>query len=205
VSALSPTAPMAAAIAPVAKKKGKGKMLLLILAGVFVVAIITAQLTVKQPAVVTPPPTAEDLSKAQQAGLSKEFAAQAWLSHRYVANTQTRLLTIGTDADITLPADEVIRDGLKATKSSIHNPAEQLAFDRMYALLWAVHTSPSWKLGEPQNPVYQQHAAIGSYCFSAVLYSFGRDPEGMKLGGNKCLTGQRKLQAEEGKSDWNDL
>ncbi len=172
---------------------------------IIIVAAKSSEKTENKPVVPPAPPTAEQLTTAQHAGLSKEFATAAWVSHRYVMNTQTRLLTIGTDADITLPADEAIRDGLKATKSSIHNPADQLAFDRMYALLWAVHTSPSWKLGEVQSPGYQQHSAIGSYCFSAVRYSFGEDPGGMKSGGDKCFARLQRLKAEEGKSDWDAL
>jgi hypothetical protein len=208
---------LGAAVAPAAAKKKGNKWLMIvgIIAAVFVglpvvITIITAiVLSFKSPAKnelmpAAPPATAEELAKAQRAGLSKEFATAAWLTHRYVVNALTHLVMSRTDEDIKqLPSDEAIRDGLKATKSSIHNVADQRAFDRMYALLWIVHTSPNWKPGEAWNPVYEQHSNVGLKCGFAVSESFG------DTGGSKdtkdCLAEQRKLRAAEGRSDWDDL
>jgi hypothetical protein len=207
-----------AAVAPAAAKKKGNKWLMIvgIIAAVFVglpvvITLITAiVLSFKSPAKnenrpAAPPPTAEELTNAQRAGLSKEFATAAWLTHRYVGNAFTHLVMSRIDEDIKqLPSDEAIRDGLKATKSSIRNAADRLAFDRMYALLWIVHTSPNWKPGEAWNPVYERHSLLGSDCLLAVLYSFGQDvgdPKDFK----NCVAEQRKLRAAEGKGDWDDL
>src|ERR1700682_4864613 len=128
----------------------------------------------------TPQPTQEQLAKARRAGLSKEFAIDAWQTHIYTVNTYTRLAGLGTDGGLVLPSDEAIRDGLKATKQSVHTAADQLAFERMYALLWIDHTAPHFKMKGENNAYEGRHdAGYGRYvlagedCFSAVMSSFG--------------------------------
>jgi zinc ribbon protein len=152
-------------------------------------------------------PTQEELAKARRAGLSKEFAIDAWQTHIYTVNTYTRLAGLGTDGGLVIPSDEAIRDGLKATKKSVHTAADQMAFDRMYALLWIDHTAPHFKM-KGENSAYEgQHdAGYGKYvlagedCFSAVMSSFGDPsfsdyPPDVQKGIRNCLKEQRNLKA----------
>ncbi|MFL6311572.1 MAG: hypothetical protein ACJ71W_05660 [Terriglobales bacterium] len=150
-------------------------------------------------------PTQEELVKAQRAGLSKEFAVDAWVAHIHTVSTHTRL--VGIETDSALPSDEAIRDELKATKKSVQTPADQLAFERMYALLWIDHTAPHFKM-KGENAAYEgnrdagygRYTSAGEDCFSAVMSSFGNPsfseyPADVQKGIRNCLPGQRKLKA----------
>jgi hypothetical protein len=153
-------------------------------------------------------PTAEQLAKAQQAGLSKDFATGTWLTHRYVTNTYGRVLAGLTDADITLPPDEAIRDSLKASRNSIRNAADQLAYDRMYALLWIDHTASGMTPDKDEQSLYMHYIRSGNGCFIGVMASFEAGHKyapGLTKDIQDCLRKQAAFKADFDKTHPDDF
>jgi hypothetical protein len=153
-------------------------------------------------------PTTEQLASAQKAGLSKDFASNAWLTHRYVVNTYTRVLGGFKDADITLPSDEAIRDSIKGARGSIRNKADQLAYDRMYALLWIDHTASGMTPSTDEQSLYMHYIRSGNGCFIGVMSSFEAGHEyapGLMKDMHECMSIQAAFKAEFDKTHQDDF
>jgi hypothetical protein len=154
-------------------------------------------------------PTPAELRKAQAAGLSKEFANEAWISHRYALNTFSRLTGLGTDEGITLPPDEEIRNSILKLKDAIHTDADKVAFQRMSALTWATHAATQLKTKGTEDPTYKLVYRVADDCFSATDTSFEGGTGGASANGIRTCIGEKsQVKAEldsKGVANWNDL
>jgi hypothetical protein len=155
-------------------------------------------------------PTAEKLAKAQGAGLSKEFATSVWRAQLLIANTYgSRMLGLNVREGMVLPSDEVMRDDLKASKSSIRNAADQRAYDQLHALLWLVHVGSTFKTNDPRDygyKIYHPFFDAAGDCASAMFTNFSGNTE--TPGARKCLSGQINLKNTLNKvkiHNWDDF
>jgi len=154
-------------------------------------------------------PTPVELKKAQNAGLSKDFANNAWIAHRYAMNTFGRLTGVGTDEGITLPSDDAIKDSILKLKSSTSTDADKIALQRMSALMWATHTATQLQTKGAEDPTYKLVYRVADDCFSATNTSFEGGTGGAAANGvRRCINEKSQAKAEldsKGVANWNDL
>ena len=141
-------------------------------------------------------PTAEQLAKVQGSDLSKEFATSAWRVQSLIANAYgSRMLGLNVREGMVLPSDEVMRDDLKASKSSIRNAADQRAYDQLHALLWLLHVGPNFKTNDPRDyryTIYRPFFDAAGDCASAMFTNFSGNT--VTPGVGRCLSEQVKLK-----------
>jgi len=207
-------APASLPMQPVNKKKSRP--VLWVLLAVFIGLIIAASLSRPKPqaeVVVTPAPllpTPRELHKAENAGLSEDFATKGWILHRYAVNKFMPLTKVGSfDEGLTIPPDEDLRTSIAKLKGTAKTEADHLAFRRMNALLWATHTATELRSRGEEDPVYEKVFWTADHCFMAVNISFEGGTGGAAASGvRSCLADQTKAKAELdrlGIANWDNL
>lgn len=192
-----------------AKRSRVGRILGLIFL-LIIAAIVIANITrpkSKADSYVAPVfPSLKELQDAQKAGLSKDFATQGWILHRYAMNKYPPLLGMGTDEGLTIPSDEDLRASLSKLKSLQQSEADKVAFQRMTALLWATHTANQLRSRGDNDPAYKQVFNVASDCFAAVNNSFeGGTGLAAAPAIHRCLNVASKARADmekQGLSNW---
>jgi len=194
---------------PPVKRSRVGRTLGLIFL-LIIAAIVIANLTRPKPktdSYVAPVfPSLKELQDAQKAGLSKDFATQGWILHRYAMNKFPPLLGMGTDEGLTIPSDEDLRTSLTKLKSVQQSEADKIAFQRMTALLWATHIANQLRSRGDKDPVYKQVFNVASDCFAAVNNSFeGGTGLAAAPAIHRCLNEAPMVRADmekQGLSNW---
>lgn len=219
VAAAGTTPGAAVAPAPAVKKSRTGLKVVLILLALFIGLPIVASIIIAivysgkstDTKLVGPSPTVQELTGAQQAGLSKEFATESWLLHRYLMNMETRSVGVGTDEGLEMPSDEALRVALASVKKNIHSKADDVAFQRMSALLWAEHLGTQVRAGKDylpalKDPRYKRVAGVAEDCFAAVNQSFKGDTGfAVAQAIKQCLAEKKLLKDDmdkQGVSNW---
>lgn len=202
--------PPAAAVPP-KKRHPVLTVVLIIFVGMVALAYFTRSPRPEETKTASAPliPTPVELKKARDAGLSKEFANEAWISHRYAMNTYSRLTGLGTDEGITLPSDEAIRDSILKLKDVAHTDADKVAFQRLSALMWATHMATQLKGKGTEDPTYKLAYRVADDCFSATNTSFEGGTGGAVANAvRRCTSEKSQAKAEldsKGIANWNDF
>ncbi len=207
----------AAAPVPGAPPAKKSRTVLWVLLAVFGGLFIAASLSRPKPQAEVPAaapapllPTPPELHEAENAGLSRDFATQGWILHRYAVNKFLPLAKVGKyDEGLTIPSDEDLRNSFIKLKPVAHTEADHLAFRRMNALLWATHTATELQSRGEDDPIYKELFSTANHCFMAVSVSFRGGTGGAAANGvRSCLTDQSKAKADldrQGISNWDNL
>lgn len=186
-------------------------VLLIIFAGLVVLASLSRSSKQSEAKPVSAPllPTPRELQAAQSAGLSKEFATQGWILHRYSMNKFMPLAGFDTDEGLTMPTDDDLRNSLGKLKDVRHTDADKVAWQRMAALSWATHTASQLRSRGNDDPTYKQVYHLADDCFSAVNNSFTGGSGGQAANAiHRCLNEKPQVKAVVDKQNipnWNDL
>jgi hypothetical protein len=195
------------------KKKGHPVLwvVLLLFVGLVVIASLSRSGKEAKEKPVTDPlfPSLHELQEAQKAGLSKEFATQGWILHRYAMNKFTPLAGFGTDEGLTIPSDEDLRSSLAKLKTVQNTEADKVAFQRMTALLWATHSANQLKSRGAEDSTYKLVYHVADDCFSAVDNSFRGGSGGQAANAiHRCLNEKSQVKADldkQGVPNWDNL
>ncbi|SRR6266571_2098097 len=186
-------------------------LLLIVFAGLVLLASLNRSSNQPEAKPVSAPllPTPRELHDAQRAGLSKEFATQAWIIHRYSMNKFTPLAGLDTDEGLIMPTDDDLRNSLAELKDVRHTDADKVAWQRMAALSWATHTASQLRSRGNDDPTYKQVYHLADDCFVAVNNSFTGGSGGQAANAiHRCLNEKPQVKAavdKQGIPNWNDL
>ncbi|MGC2695031.1 MAG: hypothetical protein WA738_04495 [Candidatus Angelobacter sp.] len=186
-------------------------VLLIIFVGLVILASLNRSSKPEDKSVSSAPllPTPFELQNAEKAGLSKEFASQGWILHRYSMNKFMPLAGYDPDEGLKLPPDDDLRASLTKLKDVQHTEADKVAFQRMAALVWATHTASQLRSRGSEDLAYKQAYHMADDCFIAVDTSFRGGTGGAAANAvHRCLIEQPKVKADlnkQGVSTWNSL
>ncbi len=211
VSSAQPSAPPPLVQAKKKKSHPLLWILLIVFAGLVLLASLKRSSKQSEAKPVSAPllPTPRELQDAQKAGLSKEFATQAWILHRYSMNKFMPLAGLDTDEGLIMPTDDDLRDSLAKLKDVRQSEADKLAWQRMAALSWATHTASQLRSRGNDDPTYKQVYHLADDCFSAVNNSFTGGSGGQAANAiHRCLNEKPQVKAAVDKQNipnWDDL